>query len=51
MNIVQVGPYPLFADCIKGGVESSVFGLAQELANFHIVDVFDLPRIGGKDIV
>ena len=51
MNIVQVGPYPLFADCIKGGVESSVFGLAQELANSHIVDVFDLPRIGGKDIV
>ena len=51
MNIVKVGPYPLFADCIKGGVESSVFGLAQELANSHIVDVFDLPRIGGKDIV
>lgn len=51
MNIVQVGPYPIFADCIKGGVESSVFGLAQELTNSHIVDVFDLPRIGGKDIV
>ena len=51
MNIVQVGPYPLTADCIKGGVESSVFGLAQELANAHIIDVFDLPRIGEKDAV
>lgn len=51
MNIVQVGPFPLSADCIRGGVESSVFGLAKELAMSHVVDVFDFPRIGGKDSV
>lgn len=51
MNITQVGPYPLSPDCIRGGVESSVFGLANALAVNHHVDVFDLPRIGGKDIV
>ena len=51
MNIVQVGPYPLSADCIRGGVESSVFGLANELAKSHVVDVFDYPRLAGKDTV
>lgn len=50
MNIIQVGPYPLSADCIRGGVESSVYGLAQTLARAgHSVEVFDFPRIGGKD--
>ena len=49
MNIIQVGPYPVSPDCIRGGVESSVFGLANALAVNHNVDVFDLPRIGGKD--
>lgn len=51
MNIIQVGPYPLTADCIRGGVESSVFGLANELAKSHVVDVFDYPRLAGKDTV
>ena len=51
MNIVQVGPYPLSADCIRGGVESSVFGLTNELAKSHVVDVFDYPRLAGKDTV
>ena len=51
MNIIQVGPYPLSADCIRGGVESSVFGLANELAKSHVVDVFDYPRLAGKDTV
>ena len=51
MNIVQVGPYPLSADCIRGGVESSVFGIANELAKSHVVDVFDYPRLAGKDTV
>lgn len=51
MNIVQVGPYPLSAECIRGGVESSVFGLAKELARSHVVDVFDYPRLAGKDTV
>lgn len=51
MNVVQVGPFPLSADCIRGGVESSVFGLVNELSNNHVVDVFDYPRINGKDSV
>ena len=50
MNIIQVGSYPLSADCIHGGVESSVYGLTQALVRAgHTVDVFDYPRIGGKD--
>lgn len=51
MNIVQVGPFPFSADCIRGGVESSVFGLVNELSRNHVVDVFDYPRINGKDSV
>ena len=51
MNIVQIGPYPISPDCIRGGVEASVYGLVQELAKNHIVDVFDMPRIGEKDRV
>lgn len=50
MNIVQFGPYPLDSNCIRGGVESSVFGLTNALALNHEVDVFDIPRIDGKDI-
>ena len=50
MNIIQVGSYPLSADCIHGGVESSVYGLTQALVRAgHTVDVFDYPRIGGND--
>ena len=51
MNIVQIGSYPVSADCIHGGVEASVYGLVQELAKEHTVDVFDVPRIGEKDRV
>lgn len=61
MKIIQIGPYPLSPDCIHGGVEASVYGLVKELASerlsnerlkeAHIVDVFDLPRIGEKDRV
>lgn len=51
MTIVQIGNYPLSPDCIHGGVEASVFGLVQELAKNHTVDVFDVPRIGEKDRV
>lgn len=58
-NIIQIGPYPLSPDCIHGGVEASVYGLVQELsanrsslnAKRYVVDVFDVPRIGGKDSV
>lgn len=51
MNIIQIGPYPISPDCIHGGVEASVYGLVQELAKNHTVDVFDVPRIGKKDRV
>jgi len=51
MTIAIVGPYPLSPDCIRGGVESSVFGLARELCLCDIVDIFDHPRIGGSDTV
>ena len=50
-HIVQIGPYPLSADCIHGGVEASVYGLVQEIAKNHTIDVFDIPRIGGQDRV
>lgn len=32
MTIAQIGPFPLDVNCIKGGIESSVFGLAGALA-------------------
>ena len=51
MNIIQIGPYPITANCIKGGVEASVYGLSQELAKLHTIDVFDIPRLDGKDTV
>lgn len=49
MNVVQFGSYPLDSNCIRGGVESSVYGLANALSVNHEVDVFDIPRINGKD--
>jgi glycosyltransferase involved in cell wall biosynthesis len=51
MNIVQIGNYPISPDCIHGGVEASVYGLVQELAKNHTVDVFDIPRLNEKDRV
>ena len=56
MRIIQIGSYPLSPDCIHGGVESSVYGLVKALMNErvnevkeHVVDVFDMPRIGMQD--
>lgn len=49
MLIVQIGPYPISKDCIRGGVESSVSGLAHALAKQHCVYAIDLPRIGEID--
>ena len=46
--IVQIGPYPESPSCIRGGVEASVFGLAQEQGCSSEVHVFDWPRINGK---
>ena len=51
MTIIQIGSYPLSPECVHGGVEASVFGLVQEQAKEHVVDVFDAPRIGEKDRV
>ena len=48
-RIVQIGPYPQSRDCIRGGVEASVFGLAQEQSRDCEVHVFDVPRIGGTN--
>ena len=48
MRIVQIGAYPVSSDCIGGGVEASVYGLAQEQSLAHEVHVFDVPRIGGR---
>lgn len=49
MTIVQIGPYPISKYCIRGGVESSVYGLAHALATQHCVYAIDLPRIGEVD--
>lgn len=51
MSIIQIGSYPISPSCIHGGVEASVYGLVQEFAKNHTVDVFDVPRIGEKDRV
>lgn len=50
MTIIQVGPYPISKDCIHGGVESSVYGLAHALAKQHCVYAVDFPRLGEIDI-
>ena len=62
MNIIQIGSYPISAERIQGGVEASVYGLVKALTmpgvqckvygvKEHVVDVFDLPRIGEQDRV
>lgn len=48
MKIGIIGCYPLNSKCIKGGIESSVYGLVKELSIQHEVVVFDMPRIGGR---
>ena len=50
-RVAQIGPYPQSADCIRGGVEASVYGLAQEQGKSMDVHVFDLPRIGEDNTV
>lgn len=51
MRIVQIGSYPVASDRIHGGVEASVYGLAQEQSRTNEVHVFDCPRIGGEPMV
>jgi glycosyltransferase involved in cell wall biosynthesis len=45
MKIIQIGPYPLDANHIRGGVEASIFGLSSELSKSHKVLVMDIPRV------
>lgn len=51
MKIVQIGPFPTDINCIKGGVESSVYGLAVALSKENEVTVFDFPRLTENDNV
>ena len=51
MRIVQIGPYPINSSIIRGGVESSVYGLAQEQAKSNDVYVMDVPRLSGSDCI
>ena len=51
MRIVQIGSFPLDRSLIKGGVESSVYGLALEQARTLNVSVIDMPRLGTEDSV
>ncbi len=44
MRIIQAGSYPLNNNCIQGGVESSVHGIAMELSRTQEVRVIDFPR-------
>lgn len=50
-RIVHIGPFPQSVECIQGGVEASVFGLAKAQRASYEVHVFDVPRIGGSRIV
>ena len=44
MKVGIVGCYPIDRKCIKGGIESSVYGLMQTLKNLCDVVVYDIPR-------
>jgi glycosyltransferase involved in cell wall biosynthesis len=48
MKIIQAGNYPIDYSIIKGGVQSSIFGLTKELAKNNEVTVIAYPK---KEIV
>ena len=48
-KIIIIGPYPVDANHIQGGVEASVYGLAKELSERCPVIVLDMPRNAAKD--
>ena len=50
-TVIQIGSYPVSPECIRGGVEASVYGLVHELSQSHIVDVFDEPHMDEMDRV
>lgn len=49
MKIIIIGSFPVDTEKIKGGVESSVYGLANALAEKNEVLVVDLPRQNIED--
>ena len=51
MRIIQIGPFPLHVDYIRGGVEASVYGFTKELLKNTEVFVMDVPRIGIEDCI
>ena len=51
LKIVQIGPYPISDQIISGGVEASVYGLANEQSKSHTVFVIDFPRKNIEDFV
>lgn len=51
MRIIQIGQFPLDSALIRGGVESSINGLARELSKHHEVFVMDIPRMGIDDSI
>ena len=50
-NIIQIGSYPLSEKLISGGIEASVYGLANEQSKTQAVFVFDFPRKNIEDFV
>ena len=51
MKIAQIGCYPLSPNCINGGIEASVYGLAKEQSKQHEVVCFDYPRLDISDYI
>ena len=51
LRIVHIGQFPLNQDCIQGGIEASVYGLAKSQSATCEVYAFDIPRIGGDSFV
>lgn len=49
LTIAQIGSFPISVDCIRGGVESSVYGVSKALSQTHNVHAYDVPRLGGED--
>ena len=51
LTIVQIGTYPISDQMISGGVEASVYGLANEQSKSNAVFVMDIPRKGYEDSI
>ena len=44
LRIIQIGTFPISGQLVAGGVEASVYGLANELSKKHDVFIIDVPR-------